>query len=143
MKKVPAKLRALLARVAAFLAPSAFEARARRREQLKLRRELAEVDETLAWCKGRRAFAEERLRKLEQQELAATLATLGIKPGSLAARQAVGRALRKPQVWEPAGEPAVMYGFNCAGQVVPQGYFPPMALRPLEADETHGAGAAG
>jgi hypothetical protein len=96
MRNVNPKLRALLTRVAAFLAPAAFEARARRREQLKLRRELAEVDETLAWCNGRRAFAEERLRKLEQEDSAATLAAMGIKPGSLLARQAESRASRKP-----------------------------------------------
>jgi len=104
-------LRTVAANLAAFFSPSAFEARARRREQLKLRRELAEVDETIAWCNGRREWAEERLRKLEQQDSAATLATVRAqvtpRPEHFNCRS-VPQPIVPPKVWESAGGPVIV-----------------------------------
>lgn len=108
------KLRTVAANLAAFLSPAAFEARARRREQLKLRRELSEIDETRNWCDGRERFAVDRLAVLAREDSAATLAAMGIKPGSLLARQAESRAARVPATIVQYPEPEVT-GAGAAG----------------------------
>lgn len=148
-------LRTVAANLAAFFSPAAFEARARRREQLKLRRELAEIDETLAWARGRRAFAEERLRQLDQQETAELFARFQF--------QRIGRATRKPaavvldleqreevlrrvqQKWtlDSRRMSQTFYGYRVVpptdSDLLTRGF----ELNIADVDETHGAGAAG